>query len=69
LIGKPERRRPLGKPRSRREDNIRTDPREIGWECVDWMQLVMYLKYGVMMWPEFILVRKTHVRRNKLFVS
>jgi hypothetical protein len=39
FIGKPERKRPLGRPRRRREDNIRTNLREIGWEVVDWMHL------------------------------
>jgi hypothetical protein len=34
LDGKPEGKRPLGRPRSRWEDNIRMDRREIGWECV-----------------------------------
>jgi hypothetical protein len=40
LFGKPERRRPAGRPRRRREYNIRTDLREIGWEVLDWMYLV-----------------------------
>jgi hypothetical protein len=31
LIGKPEGKRPLGKPRRRLEDGIRMDLREIGW--------------------------------------
>jgi hypothetical protein len=31
LVGKPERRRPLGRPRRRWEDNIKMDLREIGW--------------------------------------
>jgi len=30
LVGKPERRRPLGRPRHRWEDNIRMDLREVG---------------------------------------
>jgi hypothetical protein len=30
LVGKPEGKRPLGRPQSRREDNIRMDLREIG---------------------------------------
>jgi hypothetical protein len=34
LVGKPEGKRPLGRPRRRRENGIRTDLREIGWgEC------------------------------------
>jgi len=39
LVGKPEGRRPLGRPRRRWEDNIRMDLWEVGWECVDWMEL------------------------------
>jgi hypothetical protein len=31
LVGKPEGRRPLGRPRLRREDNIKMDPREERW--------------------------------------
>jgi hypothetical protein len=31
--------RALGRPRHRREDNIRMDLREIGWEDVNWMHL------------------------------
>jgi hypothetical protein len=32
LVGKPEGRRPLERPRRRWEDNIRVDLREVGWE-------------------------------------
>jgi hypothetical protein len=39
LVRKPEGKKPLGRPRHRREDNIRMDLREIGRECVDWMHL------------------------------
>jgi len=39
LVGKPEGRRPLGRPRRRWKDNIRMDPREVGCGCVDWMEL------------------------------
>jgi hypothetical protein len=31
LVGKPKRRRPLGRPRRRWEDNIKMDLREVGW--------------------------------------
>jgi hypothetical protein len=30
-VGKPEGKRPLKKPRSRREENIKTDVQEAGW--------------------------------------
>jgi hypothetical protein len=39
LVGKPDGRRPLGRPRRRWEDNIRMDLQEVGCECVDWMEL------------------------------
>jgi hypothetical protein len=39
LVGKPEGRRPLGRPRLRLEDNIRMDLWEVGCGCVDWMEL------------------------------
>jgi hypothetical protein len=39
LVGKPEGKRPLGRPRRRWEDGIRMDLREIGWVSVDWIQL------------------------------
>jgi hypothetical protein len=37
LVVKPEVKRPLGRHRRRWEDNIRMNPREIGWEGVDWI--------------------------------
>jgi len=39
LVGKPEGKRPLGRPRRRWEDNIGMDLRETGWEVVEWMHL------------------------------
>jgi transcription termination factor 2 len=39
LVGKPEGKRPLGRPRCRWVDNIKMDLREIGWDGVDWSQL------------------------------
>jgi hypothetical protein len=39
LVGKPELRRPLGRPRRRWVDNIKMDLREIGWDGVDWVDL------------------------------
>jgi hypothetical protein len=35
LVGKPEGKRPLGRPRHRWEDNIRMDLQEVGWGCED----------------------------------
>jgi hypothetical protein len=39
LIGKRERRRPLGRPSCRSEDNIKLDLKEIEWEDLDWINL------------------------------
>jgi hypothetical protein len=39
LVGKPEGKRPLERPRHRWEDGIRMDLREIGLGCVDWIRL------------------------------
>ena len=39
LVGKPERKRPLGRPRRRGEDNIKMDLKEVGGSCGDWMDL------------------------------
>jgi hypothetical protein len=39
LVGKPEGRRPLGRPRHRWENNIKMDLREVGWEGADWIDL------------------------------
>jgi hypothetical protein len=39
LVGKPEGRRPLGRPRRRWVDNMKIDLREIGWDDVDWVDL------------------------------
>ena len=38
-MGKPERKRPLGRPRRRWEDNIKMDLEEVGRGCGDWMGL------------------------------
>jgi hypothetical protein len=37
LVGRPEGRRPLGRPRRRWEDNIKMDLRETGFGDVDWI--------------------------------
>jgi len=39
LVGKQEGRRPLGTPRHRWVDNIRTDLQEVGCRYMDWMGL------------------------------
>ena len=39
LVGKPEGKRQLGRPRSRWEDNIKMGLQEVGRGCGDWMEL------------------------------
>jgi hypothetical protein len=39
LVGKPEGKRPLGRPRRRWEDNIRIDVQEVGCGDMDWIGL------------------------------
>jgi hypothetical protein len=39
LVGKPEGKRPVERPRRRREDGIQMDLREIGWRCMGWIHL------------------------------
>jgi len=39
LVGKPEGKRPLGRPRCRWEDNIKMDVQDIGGGRGDWMEL------------------------------
>jgi hypothetical protein len=39
LLGKPEGKRPLGRPKRRWVDDIKMDLREIGWNGVDWINM------------------------------
>ena len=42
LVGKPEGKRPLGRPGRRWEDNIKMELEEVGRGCGDWMELAQY---------------------------
>jgi hypothetical protein len=39
LVGKPEGKKPLGRPRHRLVDNIKINLKKIGWDGMDWMDL------------------------------
>jgi hypothetical protein len=39
LMGRPEGRRPLGRPRRRCDDNIKMDLQEVGWVGLNWIDL------------------------------
>ena len=38
-MGKPEGKRPLGRPIHRWEDNFKMDHQEVGWEDMDWIEM------------------------------
>jgi hypothetical protein len=38
-MGKPERKRPLGRPKRRWVDNIKIDLGEVGWDGMEWSDL------------------------------
>jgi hypothetical protein len=38
-VGKPEGKRPLGRPRRRWVDNVKMDLREMRWDGVDWIDM------------------------------
>jgi hypothetical protein len=48
LIGKPEGKRPLGRPRYRWEDNIKMDLQEVVYGGMDWIELAEELMNAVM---------------------
>jgi hypothetical protein len=50
LVGKPQGKRPLGRPRRRWVDNIKMNPREIGWDGMDWIVLA----YDGDQWRAFV---------------
>jgi hypothetical protein len=39
LVGRPEGRRPLGRPRFRWEDTIKVDLQKVWWRGIDWIDL------------------------------
>jgi hypothetical protein len=39
VVGKPEGKGPLGKPKRKWDNNIKMDLRQIGWSGVDWIDL------------------------------
>jgi hypothetical protein len=43
LVGKPERKIPLRRPRRRWVDDIKIDLTELGWDGMDWINLAQYM--------------------------
>jgi hypothetical protein len=58
LFGRPEGKRPLERPRSRREDNIKLDLREIGIDGANWIRLAQEM---VQWWAFVSTVMKLRV--------
>jgi hypothetical protein len=50
LVGRPEVKRPLGRPRSRWEDNIKLDLREKGIDGANWIKLAQ----DIVQWRDFV---------------
>jgi hypothetical protein len=50
LVGRPESKRPLGRPRRRWEDNIKMDLREIGIDGANWIRLAQ----DTVQWRAFV---------------
>jgi hypothetical protein len=46
MVGRPEGKRPLGRPKRRWEDNIKMDLQEVGRGCGDWMEVAGTCEYG-----------------------
>jgi hypothetical protein len=42
LVGKPEGKRPLGRPKRRWEEGLKMDLRDIGWEDMECIHLAQY---------------------------
>jgi hypothetical protein len=50
LVGKPEGKRPLGRPRCGWVDSIKMHLREIGWDGMGWIELIL-LRIGTVEGP------------------
>jgi hypothetical protein len=50
LVGRPESKSPLGRPRRKREHNIKLDVREIGIDVANWIQLAQ----DRVLWRDFV---------------
>jgi hypothetical protein len=46
FVGKPNEKRPIGRPRRRWVDNIKMDLRDIGWDGMYWIELLRIVTSG-----------------------
>jgi hypothetical protein len=64
LVGRPEVKRPLGRPRRRWEDNIKLDLRELGIDWANWIQLAQHR----IQWRAFVnTVMNLQVPKERIF--
>jgi hypothetical protein len=68
LVGRPDSKRPLGRPRRRWEDNIKLDLREISIDGAKWIQLAQ----DRVRWQAFVCtvmnLRDHHIKKNLMRV-
>ncbi|KAJ4450877.1 hypothetical protein ANN_02309 [Periplaneta americana] len=75
LVGRPEGKRPLGRPRRRWEDNIKMDLREVGYDDRDWINLAQTRQVTGHSLRCVALSRRQHpltnnaVRSHEMFIS
>jgi len=50
LMGRPEGKRPLGRPRIRWEDNIKMDFQKVGWGGMDWIDVTKVRRGDGFLW-------------------
>jgi hypothetical protein len=53
LVGRPERKKSLGRPRRRWKDDIKIVHREVLWEVVDWIHLALVNMVGNFFFDQF----------------
>ena len=66
LVGKPEGKRPLGRPRRRWEDNIEMDLRDVGCDSGDWIDL---LQDRDQWWAYVRVVMNLRALKSQLVIS
>jgi hypothetical protein len=72
LVGKPEGKRPLGKPWRRWDDNIKMDLQDVGvWKRSSWLRTgaIRYLVYGTLKTSEWTKITKVCINHFRYYVE